>query len=308
MDNSHGQALAGSAGTSLLAKDSLGCRPSALEKNQQFLNDGVNFYRKKSADADFGRVRTLASRRGFLLGVSMMDGHQRHIQRGRHRSTHAFNRGSIYIRDFSEDYCADLSGVFDFMLMEISPEFVERAVTDGRGEASAVLSCTAGEHDPVLYHLVQAMVPALASPDTTCRVFVEQMSLAVSSHLFGRYARGMDSVVATPRVLSRVQEARAKEMLLAGAAQTRLIEHIAEQCHLSPSYFIYAFRQTTGQTPHRWLKAQRIKQACGLLQHSQRSLADIAIECGFADQSHFTRVFSQVMTVAPGAWRKAIRG
>jgi len=50
----------------------------------------------------------------------MNDGHQRRIQRGKHASTHTFEAGSIYIRDFSEDYRADLRGVFDFMLVEMS--------------------------------------------------------------------------------------------------------------------------------------------------------------------------------------------
>jgi AraC-like DNA-binding protein len=37
-----------------------------------------------------------------------------------------------------------------------------------------------------------------------------------------------------------------------------------------------------------------------------KSLADVAIETGFADQPHFTRTFSRVLGVSPGAWRRAV--
>ncbi|WP_407670913.1 helix-turn-helix domain-containing protein [Paraburkholderia franconis] len=46
-----------------------------------------------------------------------------------------------------------------------------------------------------------------------------------------------------------------------------------------------------GAPPFRWLRAYRIERAKHLLRHTQLSLAAIGQECGFADQSHFTRSF-----------------
>jgi AraC-like DNA-binding protein len=42
-----------------------------------------------------------------------------------------------------------------------------------------------------------------------------------------------------------------------------------------------------------------------LLQTTELSLADIALACGFAEQSHFTRVFTRLVGMPPGAWRRA---
>jgi AraC family transcriptional regulator len=36
------------------------------------------------------------------------------------------------------------------------------------------------------------------------------------------------------------------------------------------------------------------------------SLLDVALACGFADQSHLTRVFTRMVGVSPGAWRRAL--
>jgi len=190
----------------------------------------------------------------------------------------------------------------------MSVDFVDRAFSDVRESERSTLACTPGHKDLVLYHLLQSMMPALASPDSACKVFIEQISIALGTHVFRHYAESKHVVMTTPRVLSRTLETRAKEMLLNGSAETRLIENVARQCNLSPSYFIFAFRQTTGQSPYRWLKMQRVKRACELLRHTDHTLAEIGLECGFADQSHFTKAFSQEMTVSPGAWRKAVRG
>jgi AraC-like DNA-binding protein len=41
-----------------------------------------------------------------------------------------------------------------------------------------------------------------------------------------------------------------------------------------------------------------------LLRDREMPLADVAITCGFADQSHFTRMFTRFVGVSPGAWRR----
>jgi AraC-like DNA-binding protein len=81
---------------------------------------------------------------------------------------------------------------------------------------------------------------------------------------------------------------------LAGAAAT---------CGLSRSYFSKAFKATTGRSPHRWLIEYRIQQSRQKLR-GPGTIADIALECGFTDQSHFTRVFTQLVGVPPGLWRR----
>jgi AraC family transcriptional regulator len=82
------------------------------------------------------------------------------------------------------------------------------------------------------------------------------------------------------------------------------LAELARACKLSPSHFARAFRQTTGQPPHRWLMEQRIEKAKQLLVDTPLSLAQIAQRCGFADQSHFTRVFAQLVQSSPGQWRR----
>jgi transcriptional regulator GlxA family with amidase domain len=82
------------------------------------------------------------------------------------------------------------------------------------------------------------------------------------------------------------------------------IHGAAAACHLSRSHFSRAFKASTGLSPTHWRMEQRVRRAQTLLAHPDRTLVDIAAECGFADQSHFTNVFSRFRRQSPGAWRR----
>src|ERR1700733_6615409 len=66
------------------------------------------------------------------------------------------------------------------------------------------------------------------------------------------------------------------------------VRALAESCRLSKSHFAHAFKASTGFAPHRWFMQQRVERAKNFLPETALSLCEIALECGFADQSHFT--------------------
>jgi AraC family transcriptional regulator len=104
------------------------------------------------------------------------------------------------------------------------------------------------------------------------------------------------------------QQRRARELIDARLDGGLPLAELAWACRLSVRHFARAFRQSTGQSPHRWLTARRLERARRLLEGSSRSLSEIAGACGFASQSHFTRVFTRRVGRSPGAWRRDRRG
>ena len=99
------------------------------------------------------------------------------------------------------------------------------------------------------------------------------------------------------------QERRAKEVLSANLDGGVPLKDVARECRLSVSHFSRAFRRTMGVAPHHWLLTRRIEVAKEKLRDRRLSLSDVALVCGFADQSHLTRVFTGMVGVSPGAWR-----
>jgi AraC-like DNA-binding protein len=96
----------------------------------------------------------------------------------------------------------------------------------------------------------------------------------------------------------------AKELLQAQLTAPPSLEALAAAVNLSPFHFARVFRRATGMPPHTWLMQQRIAQARALLQSGCLPL-DVAMQLGFADQSHLSRQFKQVYGVGPGAYRSA---
>lgn len=73
---------------------------------------------------------------------------------------------------------------------------------------------------------------------------------------------------------------------------------------LSPSYFSRRFRQSFGVTFSRFVAGRRIERAQDLMSDDDGKLCHIALACGFADQSHFTRTFTNLMGCSPARWRR----
>jgi len=72
----------------------------------------------------------------------------------------------------------------------------------------------------------------------------------------------------------------------------------------SPSYFHRAFSRCMGESPRMFVMQRRVAKAQQLIRDNSLPLCQIAIVCGFADQSHFSRVFHKLVGENPGAWRR----
>lgn len=102
--------------------------------------------------------------------------------------------------------------------------------------------------------------------------------------------------------LSRREFQRVRDYCYAHLGQPLSLQTLATLCGLSRFQFLRRFQQHTGMTPHAWLKRLRLEQACRLLSRPEYSVAQVAAEVGFYDQSHFSRAFRQAFAVAPSAW------
>ena len=72
---------------------------------------------------------------------------------------------------------------------------------------------------------------------------------------------------------------------------------------ISPSHFARKFRQSTGLSLHRFVNIRRIQASFPLLRTNDIPLAHLAIDLGFASQSHFTRLFSELTGMTPAKYR-----
>ncbi len=157
--------------------------------------------------------------------------------------------------------------------------------------------------DPMLDMIKHTLLGALAQPGETSQLFVDHMLLALHVHLARTYGGLRDAERRRSGGLAPWQERLAKELIASSLTGDRTLADVADECRISTTHFARAFKVSTGMTPHGWLQARRIDRARDLLA-TDLSLAEIALDCGFADQSHFTRVFSGISGTTPGSWRR----
>jgi AraC family transcriptional regulator len=83
-------------------------------------------------------------------------------------------------------------------------------------------------------------------------------------------------------------------------------EDLGREANVHPVHLAATFRRFYHESMGEYVQRLRIDRAAALLRERERPLSDIAYECGFADQSHFTRIFKRRIGLAPGAYRNSV--
>lgn len=78
------------------------------------------------------------------------------------------------------------------------------------------------------------------------------------------------------------------------------LEDLARQAGISRFHFARQFRQSTGESPMAYLRRVRIEHSLRMLISRDITIAEVAARLGFADQSHFTRIFARLVGMSPG--------
>jgi AraC family transcriptional regulator len=152
-----------------------------------------------------------------------------------------------------------------------------------------------------LRFLARCLAAECEKPDQFSSMFIDSLTLAACID-FLRLGREDSSRTAgrlAPRQLRRVTE-----YIVEHLSETVRLRDLAAITGLSQSQFGRAFKASTGLSPHRWQLDARIDRAQQLLLSGELPLAEIALVTGFAEQSHFCRVFKNLIGTSPGAWRR----
>jgi AraC-like DNA-binding protein len=96
---------------------------------------------------------------------------------------------------------------------------------------------------------------------------------------------------------------RARDEMDRSYADALDIEALARSVHLSRAHFIRSFRDTFGETPHRYLQRRRIERAMAFLRETDRPVSEISLDVGFLSLGTFSRTFREIVGVSPSAYR-----
>ena len=155
--------------------------------------------------------------------------------------------------------------------------------------------------DPLLHALGRGLVDDVGWSGEAERLVVEQLVRAMLARLV---TGGVTSGLA--RGLSARQLARIETRMRESGGGDCTLEALAACVGLGPRQFTRRYKAATGTTPGQRLVALRVERAQALIRDG-RALADVALETGFASQSHLTRRFREHVGTTPGRWRDALQ-
>ena len=114
----------------------------------------------------------------------------------------------------------------------------------------------------------------------------------------------IDTVELAPREQSDFRIQLALNYIREHSDQPLSRDSVAQKMGLSPAHFSRVLVKTTGHGFGEHLTRLRMEKAVRLLRHTNQGLMDISLECGFQDQSYFTRVFKRMIGCTPKVFRK----
>jgi AraC family transcriptional regulator len=164
----------------------------------------------------------------------------------------------------------------------------------------------AGLNDPLVEHIVRAILAELELETAGGRLLVETLARGLVAKLAHDYGTATDEA----RDVGRLDGRRLERVVafIADEIEGDLsIARLADVACLSRFHFARAFKSATGQSPHRYVARQRFSHAKQLLLGSDRSLIDIALACGFSSHTSFSRAFARQSGLSPATYRRQRR-
>lgn len=265
----------------------------------------IAFTRLQNNGEFHGRTMTVAPDEAFSFQVALAPMAPGDLWiSGRHSDLMA-SAGDTFVFDLAANTVARLPPPYDYLRFRITTATLDELAYDhGLRRVGGLRATPIGSRDPVMHGLALAVLPIFGPTASAPTLFLNSLALAFHAHAMHAYGSIPTGAGSVRSGLAPWQLRRACDYIEAHLDGDPSISDLAKECRLSASHFTRAFRQSCGVSPHRWLLRRRVEQAKRHLLEGELGLAQIALACGFVDQSHLTRVFTRSEGHTPAKWRR----
>jgi AraC-like DNA-binding protein len=261
----------------------------------------------RSDNPEFGQSGSLPLEDAYVIFLMLRDfPSHRFWEEGRPAPPGSFQAGQIAICDLKRDPTFLMDKPFHSLNFHLSRAVFDAIADDMHAPRIGELDYQPGASldDRIIRDLGNMLLGGFSHPERVSRMFLEHVTLAAAAHVAQTYGGMRMAAPHTKGGLAPWQLRRSTELLAANLDGSVALKTLAGECGLSTSHFTRAFRASTGLAPFQWLAHRRVEAARDLLRQRRLSLREIALACGFFDQSHFTNVFTRIVGTSPRAWQR----
>nr|WP_246738743.1 AraC family transcriptional regulator [Bradyrhizobium sp. CCBAU 051011] len=161
--------------------------------------------------------------------------------------------------------------------------------------------------DPVTSRLLLSAADALEGSAALDSLFRHQLTDLLATRLLAAHVGSPTTFQPVMGGLSPKVLSRAIERLRSDSDSDVSLAALAADAGLSRFHFCRAFKESTGLSPHAWLRQHRLEQAMNMLRDPDASVVSIAAALGYSSQTAFAAAFRKLTGETPSDWRRRIR-
>jgi AraC family transcriptional regulator len=201
-------------------------------------------------------------------------------------------------------YCR-WEGTIESLSIAIHPNFLQQIALemDSLNPDRVELLTTLVNYDAEMGSIAHLFKRELDTNAPGGSLYAESLATILGIHLLRHHCAFKPRLQQYQGGLSKSSLHQAIAYIHAHLADDVSLAAIATHLNISQYYFIRLFKQSTGLTPYQYVLQQRIERAKQLLRQGNRAIADVALECGFTNQSNFTRAFRRATGMTPKAYQ-----
>ena len=192
----------------------------------------------------------------------------------------------------------------EFIHCYLEPQFLANIAHESVNPDRVELLFEARKNDLLIQQIGLALKADLEADGIGNCFYADSLATAMAAHVVRHYSTRKHNFRSHEDGLSPQKLTQAIEYINEHLGENLSLTAIAQEVEMSHYYFCRLFKKSTGMTAHQYLIQQRVERAKQLLKQSERTVTDIALECGFTHPSHLAKCFHRHTGLTPTQFRQ----
>jgi AraC family transcriptional regulator len=226
---------------------------------------------------------------------------------GRSVAIGTFRPGVVIIIPEGSSSRWDIPKPVDVVQLYLPQTMLQRVAREAETATSTDLLERTAHPDPITSRLILTAADALEGNGALDTLFRHQLMDLLATRVLAAHSGSPTAFQPTMGGLSPKVLLRAIERLRSDSDSDVSLAALASEAGLSRFHFCRAFKESTGLSPHAWLRQYRLEQAMNMLRDTEASVVSVAAALGYSSQTAFAAAFKKLTGETPSDWRRRVR-